>query len=96
MVADYLMETYEVGLRRSCGLLELTTASYAYEPKGRDDTLLIEALKSMAQQYRRWGYRSIYDRLRLEGWADNHKRVYRVYSEQGLQKRYPSPLHRAG
>jgi putative transposase len=85
MAVDYLRETYDAGLRRSCGLLELTTASYAYQPKGRDEMALIEALKSMAQQYRRWGYRSIYDRLRLEGWDDNHKRVYRVYREQGLQ-----------
>ena len=85
LAVDYLRETYEVGLRRSCGLLEITTASYAYRPKGRDDTALAEMLKEKAQNHRRWGYRSIHDRLRLEGWGDNHKRVYRVYCELGLQ-----------
>lgn len=42
-------------------------------------------LKKKAQKYGRWGYRSIYDRLRLEGVVINHKRVYRVYCELGLQ-----------
>jgi putative transposase len=86
MAADYLMEAYQqVGLRRSCGLMSLTTASYYYHPKGRDDADLRDALKEKAQKHRRWGYRSIYDRLRLEGWQDNHKRVHRVYCELGLQ-----------
>jgi len=84
-VVDYLRETYDVGLRRSCGLLQITTASYSYQPKGRDDTALADVLKEKAQNHRRWGYRSIYDRLRLEGWEDNHKRVYRVYCDLGLQ-----------
>lgn len=79
------MEIYEVGLRRSCGLLELTTASYAYTPKDRDDTALIEIIKAKARQHQRWGYRSIYDRLRMDDWPDNHKRVYRIYRELGLQ-----------
>lgn len=80
-----MRETRDVGLRRCCGLVELTTASYYYTPKGRDDAALGEILKEKAQKHGRWGYRSIHDRIRLEGWTDNHKRVYRVYSQLGLQ-----------
>jgi len=65
--------------------VRLTTASYYYRPKGRDDTELATILKEKAQKHRRWGYRSIYDRIRMEGWLDNHKRVYRVYCDLGLQ-----------
>jgi len=65
--------------------VQLTTASYYYRPKGRDDAELAAELKEKAQKYRRWGYRSIYDRIRMEGWRDNHKRVYRVYCDLGLQ-----------
>ena len=85
MAADYLRESYDVGLRRSCGLVRLTTASYYYQPKGRDDAALAEILKEKARKHRRWGYRSIYDRIRMEGWLDNHKRVHRVYCELWLQ-----------
>jgi putative transposase len=65
--------------------MRLTTASYYYQPQGRDDAELSAALKDKAQKHLRWGYRSIHDRLRLEGWQDNHKRVYRVYRNLGLQ-----------
>jgi len=49
MAADYLRESYDVGLRRSCGLVQLATSSYYYEPKGRDDAALGEILKQKAQ-----------------------------------------------
>jgi putative transposase len=65
--------------------VQLTTASYYYEPRGRDDAALGEILKQKAQQHGRWGFRSIYDRIRMEGWTDNHKRVHRVYCDLGLQ-----------
>jgi len=69
--------------------VELTTAKYYYEPQSRDDTALGEIIKEKARQHGhrdgRRDYRSIYDRIRMEGWQDNHKRVYRVYSELGLQ-----------
>lgn len=75
-----------MGVRRSCGLLNLATASYYYNGTGRNDEALREELRKKAQEHVRWGYRLIHDRLRLEGWADNHKRVFRVYQELGLQR----------
>jgi len=31
-----------------------------------------------------YGYRRVHVMLRREGWCDNHKRIYRLYSEQGF------------
>jgi putative transposase len=39
----------------------------------------------------RYGYWRIYTLLRREGWKDNHKRVYRVYCEEGLNLRSKRP-----
>ena len=39
----------------------------------------------------RYGYWRIYILLRREGWADNHKRVYRIYREEDLDLRSKRP-----
>ena len=37
----------------------------------------------------RWGRRLVYRRLRLDGWNVNHKRVQRIWREEGLQRPLP-------
>ncbi len=39
----------------------------------------------------RYGYSMIYILLRREGWFVNHKRVYRLYREDGLSLRLKRP-----
>ncbi len=45
------------------------------------------AIRRVAEQRRRWGYRRIVVKLRREGWSDNHKRIGRIYREECLQVR---------
>jgi putative transposase len=44
-------------------------------------------LRELAGERRRFGYRRLHVMLRREGWAVNHKRVYRLYGEEGLSVR---------
>ncbi|MGM0769929.1 MAG: IS3 family transposase [Pseudomonadota bacterium] len=37
------------------------------------------------------GYRRLHVLLQRKGWQDNHKRVYRLYLEQGLSLRLKRP-----
>ena len=72
---------------RACGLFGLSRSTFYYTAKKRDDEPLRAALKEAAVKRRRWGYRRLLVVLRREGFADNHKRVYRLYREEGLQVR---------
>ncbi len=42
----------------------------------------------------RYGYKRIHGLLRREGWPVNHKRVYRIYCEEGLNLRAKRPKRR--
>jgi len=39
----------------------------------------------LAKKYGRYGYRKIAALLRMEGWSVNHKKVERIWREEGLQ-----------
>jgi len=39
----------------------------------------------------RYGYFRVYITLRREGWLVNHKRVYRLYRQDGLSLRLKKP-----
>jgi len=81
----YLQKSYPVSGRRACQVLGLSRGSWWYRAKGRDDGALREALRTSAAKRRRWGYRMLTRVLRREGFEDNHKRISRVYREEGLQ-----------
>jgi len=82
---DYTREVYPVSLTRACGLMQLSRSSYRYQAGARDDDRLREELKEFARKRWRWGYRRPIVLLRRGGCTDNHKRVFRVYQEEGLQ-----------
>ena len=48
----------------------------------------------MAEARVRYGYRRLHVLLQREGWQINHKRTYRLYSEEGLSIRTRSPRRR--
>jgi putative transposase len=65
----------------------LSRSSCRYRGSGRDDGELRERLRVLAAERRRFGYRRLHVLLCREGWAVNHKRVYRLYREEGLSVR---------
>lgn len=50
-----------------------------------DENRLTEAIISIASQYGRYGYRRITALLRAKGWTVNHKRVERIWRQEGLK-----------
>jgi len=59
-----------------------------------DETRLVERIVSLASQYGRYGYRRITAMLRNEGWQVNHKRVERIWRQEGLKVPVKQPKRR--
>lgn len=81
----YAKKAYSISARRACKLFNLQESSLYYKPVGRDDKALRAALKEYATDNPGWGYRGLMDWLIRDHFYDNHKRVYRIYAEEGLQ-----------
>ena len=60
-----------------------STLRYRSSERNEDDLRL--ALIQLAKQYGRYGYRKVGQLLQIEGWCVNHKKVERIWREEGLQ-----------
>jgi putative transposase len=75
-----------VSERRACKVLGHCRGTQRYRPKLVDDEAgLTEAIISYATQYGRYGYRRILALLRSDGWVVNHKRLERIWRQEGLK-----------
>jgi putative transposase len=86
MVAE-VIATHGLSQRRACGLIEITRRSFRRAPRPDRNAELRQRLRALAEQRRRWGCPMLYQVLRREGWWVNHKRVERLYREEGLSLR---------
>ena len=86
-VVPYLRAEWRITERRACGLLSVCRMTVRYESRRQDDTAIRVRLRELAAMRRRWGYRRMHVLLRREGTQVNHKRVYRIYREEGLSVR---------
>ena len=85
---SYVETEYEVSERHACRLLGLGRSTYRYRVwKTERDASLRARLKELAAKRMRFGYRRLTAMLVREGIAANHKRVYRLYREEGLAMR---------
>jgi len=69
----------------------LARSIYYYTSKPREDRLLRMRIHEIANTRIRFGFRRICTVLRREGFVDNHKRIYRIYKEEGLNLRRKRP-----
>jgi putative transposase len=68
-------------------MLRVSRSTYTYAPKPKEDNGLMEQIKQLADRYKRYGFRKLLVKLREIGIQDNHKRVYRLYCQLGLNLR---------
>ena len=85
---SYVEVGYQMSERHACRLLELGRSTYRYRArKAERDAALRSRLKELAAKRMRFGYRRLTAMLVREGMPANHKRVYRLYREEGLAMR---------
>jgi transposase len=85
--AFYLQQTYQVSERRAGQVLSLSNSSLRYRSRRLAAEELRRRLREPAAERPRYGYQRLWVLLRREGWEVNHKRVYRLYREEGLKLR---------
>ena len=82
----HVRETLAVSERRACRVLGQVRRTQRYTLKVADDeAILTENIVSLATEYGRYGYRRITALLRRDGWRVNHKRVERIWRQEGLK-----------
>ena len=87
----HLEWTYRVSERRGCAVLRFNRSSHRYCAIRNDQAMLRGRIRELAAARVRYGYFRIYILLRREGWKINHKRVYRLYRQEGLSMRLRRP-----
>jgi len=93
-VVKQLRVRYAVSERRACGALGFPRASHRYQSVRDERAELRIRLRDLAASRVRYGYRRLHVLLKREGWQVNHKLVYRLYLEEGLQVRTKTPKRR--
>ncbi|RSV12273.1 IS3 family transposase [Sphingomonas sp. ABOLG] len=80
-------EHHGVSERRACALVGVSRRVLRYEPTRPDDGALRQRLRELAAERRRFGYRRLGYLLAREGITPNHKKLLRIYREEGLRVR---------
>jgi putative transposase len=95
-VVRWAMDAYRVPERRACRIAGVARAMVRYRSVRPTQEPLKKRLKELAAVRVRAGYRQLHVLLRREGWTINHKRTYRLYTEEGLAlKRRRPRRHRS-
>ncbi len=83
MVA-YFRAGFRISERRACRVVGVPRSSCRYRSVAHDQAALRVRLRDLAAVRVRYGYRRLHVLLQREGWRVNHKRIYRLYREEGL------------
>jgi Transposase and inactivated derivatives len=90
-----LSETRGISQRRACRAVGISQRVARYKHVRRvDEDALRSRIIELACNYGRYGYRRITALLRADGWCINHKRVERIWREEGLKVPQKQPKRR--
>ena len=93
-VVSHLRTAYGVSERRTCRTVGMSRASYRYRSVADPQSELRVWLRDLATSRVRYGYRRLWVLRRREGYTVNHKRIYRLYREEGQAIRPKTPQRR--
>ena len=83
----HAMQKHGVSQRRACEALSVDRSSMRYRSVRPDDASIREAMKKVASERRRFGYRRIHVMLERQGIIMNLKKLRRLYREEKLTVR---------
>lgn len=80
----WAQSSFDLSERRACHAVGAARSSQRYQSTRAPQAPLRGRIRELASVRVRAGYRQIHVMLRREGWRINHKRTYRLYTEEGL------------
>ena len=83
-LVDFFVKSMELSERLSCELAGLSRSVRRYQSQREPDVGLRAELKKLAGERPRFGYRRLGCLLRRRGVVVNHKRLWRIYRDEGL------------
>ena len=83
----WIQAVFALSGRRAAGLMNITRKTLRYRSRRPPQDALRMRLRELAASRVRFGYRRLTVILRREGWRVNPKRIYRLYTEDGLTVR---------
>ena len=82
----HVQQKLGVSERRACRVIRQSRTTQRRPLRTREDeSRLVGRIIDLACKYGRYGYRRVHWLLGLEGWAVNHKRVERIWRQEGLK-----------
>jgi len=88
-MVDYLRSEHGLSVSRACATAKVSRSTY-YRPSvdwRERDADVIDALNGALERRPRWGFWTCFDHLRFKGHSWNHKKVYRIYCQMGLNQK---------
>jgi putative transposase len=82
-----MRSAFDMSERRACRTIGCVRMTVRYRCRRPGDADLRLRLRALAHERRRFGYRRLHVLLRREGFAVNHKRLFRLYREERLMVR---------
>ena len=83
----HAVEAHGYSERRACTLMDMNRRTFRRKPTVDRNAALRVRLKELAEERGRFGSPRLLVLLRREGWPVNHKRVERIYRQEGLSLR---------
>ncbi|MEN4704413.1 IS3 family transposase [Pantoea agglomerans] len=77
--------------RQICFALQVSRSLFRYHSVASYNRALRLRISEITEIRVHYRYRMVHDMLNQESWRDNHKRIYRLYREQGLSLRLGRP-----
>jgi len=85
-----LEQQFGVSERHACALVRQSRSTQRLPAvnESEQNEKLRAYLCNFAKRHPRWGWRRAHDALRADGWHVNHKKVHRLWREEGLKVPY--------
>ena len=83
----HIRSDFDVSERRACLVLSVDRSLVRYQSVRPTDTAVRARMRELSIERKRFGYRRLHILLAREGFHLNHKKLRRIYKEEGLTVR---------